>query len=119
MKKYYKKHPEKKVAWKKWNKEHRRGKSYRVKDQSKLTVRREIITEFYRQAKTVPCADCGTKYDPWVMQFDHRVGTEKCYNVSYMAAKGMSIDKLKEEMIKCDVVCANCHCKRTHDRIYN
>jgi len=46
-----------------------------------------------------------------------RRGEEKIANVSSMAG-GRSIDapSMKAEIAKCDVVCANCHKKRTYKR---
>jgi hypothetical protein len=48
------------------------------------------------------------------MQFDHVRG-EKLFNVSYFRSKA-KIDFLLAEIAKCDVVCANCHAIRTHER---
>jgi hypothetical protein len=57
-----------------------------------------------------PCKDCGEK-DPIVLEFDHKVPELKEYNISNMM--GYSWDKIKTEIDKCDVVCANCHRRRT------
>ena len=48
------------------------------------------------------------------LQFDHRDGEEKKHNICRM--DGHSIEKIKKEMKKCDVVCANCHAIRTEQR---
>jgi hypothetical protein len=66
------------------------------------------------------CADCppSLKYY-WpaeALQFDHLPGYTKVDNVSSLIANGSSIDTLFEEITKCDVVCANHHCIRTHSR---
>ena len=58
------------------------------------------------RVKDVPCADCGHKFPTYVMDFDHVRG-EKSFNIS--RGRGHSIKKLKEEIAKCDIVCANCH----------
>lgn len=57
------------------------------------------------------CVDCGLS-DPIVLEFDHRDPKEKYRDISLLAAQG-SIDLLKKELEKCDVVCANCHRRRT------
>lgn len=64
--------------------------------------------------KDVPCADCGLKYPPYVMDFDHVRGV-KSFNIS---AKGRvcSMEKLMEEVSKCEIVCSNCHRIRTAKR---
>lgn len=66
-------------------------------------------------AKAVPCADCGVSYPYWVMQFDHVRG-EKVTHVSHMLVWNASMDAIQAEMDKCEVVCANCHATRTHER---
>lgn len=59
--------------------------------------------------------DCGVQYPYWVMQFDHRPDEVKEFTI------GASVDKRSKaavmaEIAKCDVVCANCHADRTHQR---
>jgi len=49
------------------------------------------------------------------MDFDHREGEKKEYLLS--AIDKMSINTLKREIAKCDVVCANCHRERTFQRL--
>ena len=66
-----------------------------------------------REAKNRPCADCGVAYPYYVMQFDHR--GDKLYNVN-VAARTRGINAILAEIEKCDVVCANCHAQRGHDR---
>jgi hypothetical protein len=77
-----------------------------AKKRRKRARLRQLIVE----AKTVPCADCGRTYPPYVMDFDHR--GEKVTIVSKLPEHG-SVAKLLAEIAKCDVVCANCHRERT------
>lgn len=74
----------------------------------RLRKRREEVNRF----KMRPCADCNVQYAPWVMQFDHIQAKTKI--ISHML--GGPIDKIKAEIAKCEVVCANCHFERTHAR---
>jgi len=60
------------------------------------------------------CADCGED-DSRVLQFDHVRG-EKRGNVTQMVSSGYGWDKILEEIAKCEIVCANCHIKRTAQR---
>lgn len=69
-------------------------------------------SETIRQAKNVPCADCGNKYPYYVMQFDHQ--DNKFKNVSAMTTYSKA--RLLSEISKCEVVCANCHAERTFKR---
>lgn len=71
--------------------------------------RRALIDEL----KSEPCVDCGGKYPPYVMQFDH-IGDDKFRPVSEMT--NYSLEKVLAEISKCELVCANCHAIRTHNR---
>jgi hypothetical protein len=62
-----------------------------------------------------PCVDCGEE-DPIVMEFDHLPEYEKKYEVAGMIINGYAIETIKKEIDKCDVVCANCHKRRTSKR---
>lgn len=66
--------------------------------------------------KSQPCKDCKTCFDTCCMDFDHRAGTEKKYNVASMFAHHYSKQLIEAEILKCDLVCANCHRIRTRDR---
>lgn len=49
-----------------------------------------------------------------VLDFDHRDRKSKRYNISSASQqRRLSIMKLQEEIDKCDVLCANCHRKKT------
>lgn len=56
------------------------------------------------------CVDCGIK-DPHVLEFDHTDPAEKSHNVAEM--QDYSVERIKQEVSKCVVRCANCHKKRT------
>lgn len=69
--------------------------------------------DYIREAKNVPCHDCGERYHYCVMDFDHREGEPKLFAVSRGSS---SRETLIAEIAKCDVVCANCHRVRTWTR---
>jgi hypothetical protein len=77
--------------------------------QRKRTTSRErasLLVAFFRDR---PCADCGES-DPLVLEFDHLA--HKSFNI----AKGIrdhSWQSVLDEISKCEVVCANCHRRRT------
>lgn len=64
--------------------------------------------------KAAPCLDCGGRYPPYIMDFDHLPGTKKKAAVGLMF--GTTVESLLEEIAKCDLVCSNCHRERTHQR---
>jgi hypothetical protein len=62
-----------------------------------------------------PCIDCN-ETDTLVLDFDHVRGT-KDGSISRMLRGGTSIERLRAEMAKCVVRCANCHRRKTaHER---
>ena len=66
--------------------------------------------------KTHPCIDCG-ETDPVVLDFDHVRG-KKVGNIS-IGVRSWSLEKLKIEIDKCEVRCANDHRRITHLRRLN
>jgi hypothetical protein len=60
---------------------------------------------------TNKCADCGES-DPVVLEFDHRDPSKKVDDIANMI-RYASWKRIEKEMKKCDVVCANCHKRRT------
>ena len=64
--------------------------------------------------KDNPCVDCGQKFPPECMDFDHL--EDKWLNVAKIVSQGYSFDKVLEEITKCELVCANCHRIRTRTR---
>jgi hypothetical protein len=87
------------------------AKNYVVKDKRKQQKRLERM-RYVNDIKSQPCCDCKKCYNPWQMDFDHRDKNTKVAKVSKLA-NGYSLDKLNEEIKKCDLVCVNCHRRRT------
>ncbi len=98
-----------------YKQEHYKKNRQRYIDNAKKNQRAQIVERMtFLQAflETHPCVDCGER-DPVVLEFDH-LG-EKCFNVS----SGLRFRKWElvlAEMEKCEVVCANCHRRRTMRR---
>lgn len=68
--------------------------------------------------KDKACMDCGLKYPPYVMDFDHREQFTKVAHISTLVSEArISMERLLNEIAKCDLVCANCHRVRTHNRL--
>lgn len=88
------------------NQEHKRAAS---------KARLARIYDYINDIKSRPCADCGLSYPPYVMDFDHG-GNEKVDGVSRLIVSA-SLERIKAEVEKCEVVCANCHRERTHGTV--
>ena len=68
------------------------------------------------EIKSNPCVDCNNSFPVCCMDFDHREGTTKEYNVGSMFAHHYSRELIEKELKKCDLVCSNCHRIRTQKR---
>jgi hypothetical protein len=74
--------------------------------QALIAERTAYLIEFFRER---PCVDCG-ETDPLVLEFDH-LGHK-----NFDIAKGLrnrNWQAVLDEIATCDVVCANCHRRRT------
>jgi hypothetical protein len=80
---------------------------------------KQRCVDLLRQTKEAkPCHDCGMYFPYYVLHFDHRPGTVKLGDCARIALSG-AYQMLIVEMAKCDIVCANCHAIRTHNRRHN
>ena len=70
-----------------------------------------------RVKRMYKCLDCGES-DPIVLEFDHVRG-EKRRAIADMVSNYYSIKTIKEEIRKCEIRCANCHRKKTHERMHS
>ena len=70
---------------------------------------------FLDALRDVPCADCGGRFPPCAMDFDHREPGTKLATVTRMIGRA-AIVRILAEAAKCDIVCANCHRARTYGR---
>lgn len=104
-----------------------RGRSYYHLNRDKqlpLAIERRhkaylLKSNFIREIKSHPCMDCGKRYPYYVMDFDHRDRSAKIENIARMSVSNWSLEKIKAEIAKCDIVCANCHRIRTFSHTNN
>ena len=87
-------------------------------NRNKSQVRQNTIDSRKRNQRYVfdylsrnPCVDCGES-DPIVLELDHVRG-DKLSAVSTLVRNGFSTDSIDEEILKCEVRCANCHKRAT------
>lgn len=90
------------------------NKEKRIKRCAELTKlrikqRREYV---FLYLLTHCCVNCGEN-NPLVLEFDHINREEKNLNISRAVYNNWSWDRLKKEIEKCQVLCANCHRKKT------
>lgn len=77
--------------------------------------RRQELRDFVNQLKDKPCTDCGIKFHPAAMDFDHLNNKE--FEISKMILNGRSKEAILKEIAKCELVCSNCHRVRTFNRL--
>lgn len=98
--KYHATHREKRrlytAQWRRDHPDHKKAKKDRLK-----------------QLKDAPCMDCGNRFPPECMDFDHARG-EKVFGIG--PNWDMRPERLMVEVAKCDLVCSNCHRIRTKQR---
>ena len=91
-----------------WEKSKSKRNTKKSENRKVITKRNALyIREVFRQN---PCKHCG-ETDPVVLEFDHVDPKLKTKNVSEMIYN--SLANLKSEIEKCQVLCANCHRRKT------
>lgn len=96
--------------WHQRNKERRLARMYETRAARKVAIR-EYIQNIKSQ---LYCVDCGQRH-PATLHFHHRNSDNKTFNIGEAVDKGYSLDRIKKEISKCIVLCANCHFKRHYN----
>lgn len=90
--------------------EHRNKHKLRVQVSNKN--RNQKIREFLiSYLMTHPCVDC-FESDLTVLDFDHVAGV-KILDIGGMYRRAWTIEKIENEITKCEVRCSNCHRRKT------
>lgn len=77
----------------------------RVSSLKKLKRNKEIVDAYKLNSG---CIVCGYNENPVALDFDHRIQSEKLFDISSRLAN-IREETLINEISKCDVLCANCH----------
>lgn len=100
-----------------WRREH--NASNRSVKRTNDYLRKKEVKDYVDKIKSeTPCTDCHRFFPPVAMDFDHVRGN-KARNIASFVASGYKLDLIKEEIEKCDLVCACCHRIRTAARKEN
>lgn len=84
-------------------------KMYEAQKRHRVKVRKLL----FEYLSTKKCIDCGEN-DPIVLDFDHRIPSEKFKPVSIMLSGHYSWKSVEKEIQKCEIRCANCHRRKTY-----
>lgn len=100
----------KRIAYKKkWNKEY--YWKNKQKELQRISKRKEEIAQWYKQYKTtLSCQNCGEK-TPICLDFHHKNIDEKEFSLALVKSWGWGKIKIEKEILKCIVLCSNCHRK--------
>jgi hypothetical protein len=92
--------------------DYHRGRRDAARDRvrTRIDAAQEFIAHYL---DSHPCVDCGHT-DPVVLEFDHLV--DKRSDVSSLVCHGASLARIADEVARCEVVCVNCHRRRTSAR---
>lgn len=72
--------------------------------------KQESTRAWIAELKASPCLDCGNRFPPECMDYDHCRGVKKFgIGTSHLRSR----EVILAEIAKCDLVCANCHRIRT------
>ncbi len=87
-----------------------RNKDYQIQNARKHRIEyrqnlREYVLDYLSHH---PCETCG-EADPIVLEF-HHVGDK---DISVLIGQGSSLETLKKEIAKCQVLCGNCYKRQT------
>jgi hypothetical protein len=88
-----------------------RGDLHRRQSSTAKVARTQALREHVLDhLRRTPCVDCGER-DPVVLEFDHV--REKTANISKLVSDAAPVKAVEAEIARCEVVCANCHRRRT------
>lgn len=80
-------------------------KRFCSKTKERVKRNRRWIAEYKLKCK---CEVCNANH-PAILQFHHKDPTKKLTEIGRVSKAGWSIEKIKEEIDKCRILCANCH----------
>ena len=103
--------------WKEYMRNYQRSWHQRHKEKrlAKAYERKGAIRDYIQKMKSqLRCVDCGQRH-PATLHFHHRNSENKAFNIGEAVEKGFSLDRIKKEIEKCIVLCANCHFKRHYN----
>ena len=83
-----------------------------IKTERNRLAKEKVKQAYYEYMKDKKCMLCEENHIA-CLDFDHRDQTTKSHNVSSMLTDRRSWSSVLKEINKCDILCANCHRKRT------
>lgn len=80
----------------------------RIADKNARKERNRVLVQEYKRSHS--CIACGES-EPCCLDFHHRDPTQKDFVIGASYTRSIGIGRIKAEIAKCDILCANCHRK--------
>lgn len=97
--------------------------SYSEKEWENLTknlrFRRRIQAKVAEMKLSSGCNECGFDEHPAALEFHHTNPESKFNDISHMITQGYSMDRIYQEIEKCEILCSNCHKIEENKEIYS
>jgi hypothetical protein len=94
------------ARWRKWYQLHKNDPEQVALRKKKRELKRKRARDFIRKMKSSGCSKCGFQ-NVLALQFHHLNPKTKKFNIANF--RTYSLKRIKEEIDKCVVLCANCH----------
>jgi len=95
------------------DKERRQKSEVKIRQKDNVkNIKKNIRTYIYNYLSERSCIKCG-ETEIACLQFDHRDPSKKLFNIANSGNRCYSQEKINAEIAKCDILCANCHAKKT------
>ena len=92
-----------------WARNYRIKRGVKVRPLNWVPKKKTTIDFIYNFKKEKSCEHCGYNEHPQILQFHHKNGDKK-FEISVALHKGAySIEEIKKEITKCEILCPNCH----------
>jgi hypothetical protein len=103
--------------WKEYQRTYQRSwhQRHKAKRLARIYEKKTATYEYVQHIKSqLRCTDCSEQH-PATLQFHHLDAQDKQFNVADAVRNGISLDRIKKEISKCIVLCANCHLIRHYN----
>lgn len=95
------------AAWRKWYHAHKDDQN--KKEYFRRDIRRTKVRKWLKELKmTLKCSRCGFD-NPAALDFHHKDPKVKDFTIGGAINQTLSIPRIKREIDKCEILCANCH----------
>jgi hypothetical protein len=88
-----------------------KNRAARIADNKARKERNRVLVQEYKRSH--PCIKCGES-ELCCLDFHHRDPSKKDFVIGQSYNRGVGVERIKQEIAKCDILCANCHRKLHH-----